>query len=360
MLVVNEIIGRWTAMWKRRQTHVMWWTFPRKWGAILLAFVLSGAIYMMVVNERVSADEQAIPAMADGQKSVIEVDDWHILPSSRERLRLVMPAMTGYDNALHGWRDELQAWLYETVGFCTGVYPRDWVSVLAMQFPRRASTEVARMTEQAVVSPILARQGTGEVRVGIYHTHTAESFIPSSGKSHVAGGQCGEIVEVGSFLVDCLAKHGIKAVQSKAVHDYPNFMHAYSASEKTAEQMVAQYPTLDMIFDLHRDASKRGDASVTIGGKTCAKVLIIVAQGQDGLPQPHWQENYRLAKSLEQKMEELYPGLSGGIQLTEWRYNQHLHPHALLLEIGSHETSKGEAMRSAKMMAEVIAILLRG
>ena len=155
----------------------------------------------------------------------------------------------------------------------------------------------------------------------------------------------------------CLAERGIRAVQDKTIHDYPNFMQAYSASEKSAAKMVSQYGSLEMLFDIHRDASAREAAVSTVDGKPVAKVLIIVAQGQDGLPQPHWRENYRLAKAIERKMDELYPGLSGGIQLTEWRYNQHLHPHALLLEVGSHETSKGEAMRSMKLLADVLSRL---
>jgi stage II sporulation protein P len=42
---------------------------------------------------------------------------------------------------------------------------------------------------------------SGKPLVGIYHTHTAESFIPSSGVSHKPGGQRGDIVDVGEALV---------------------------------------------------------------------------------------------------------------------------------------------------------------
>lgn len=343
-------------MWKKTRTyHIAWWKFPRKSGLILLLIAVSGILYML------PNDEAAVTAMADGTRPAVREAKWRVVPSGRDSLLCVMPTMAGYYGTVHGWHEEWRRWLRETIGFCTGVYPDDWVSVLARQFPYRASAGQRDDGQRDVVTkPIFGERSSDKVRIGIYHTHTAESFIPSSGKAHASGGQRGEIVEVGAFLAECLAKYGIKAVQNTDIHDYPNFMHAYSASEKTASEMVRCYPSLDMVFDIHRDASKRSDAVVTIDGKTCAKVLIIVAQGQKGLAQPHWQENYRLAKALEQTMEELYPGLSGGIQLTEWRYNQHLHQHALLLEVGSHETSKGEAMRSMKMMAEVIAKLLGG
>lgn len=343
-------------MWRKRIPHcIIGWRFPRKMGCAVLMILLFGMIAIL------HDDEQAIPVMADAANIGIAQETSRILPSGRDSLLRILPTMADCYGLAHGWQEEMRGWAYHMIAFCTDVHTNDWVSVLAVQFPsHKRNTVPVSVTHQANRMPLFASEVSGAVRVGIYHTHTAESFLPSSGKTHAAGGECGEIVEVGTFLRECLAKHGIQSVQSRAIHDYPNFMHAYSASEKTVAEMVKEYPSLDMIFDIHRDASKRSNAAVTIDGKMCAKVLIIVAQGQTGLPQPHWQENYRLAKALEQKMEELYPGLSGGIQLTPWRYNQHLHPHALLLEIGSHETSKGEAMRSAKMMADVIARLLAG
>lgn len=341
-------------MWnKKRSCRIIWWEFPRKIGIILLLLV------MVVFVWQFSAEEETVTVMADGSSRVVQADAWQILPDGRESLMAVMPTMVTYYEKGEGRPTEAMRWLDELIASCTGVHTDDLVSVISLQFPYPHQTPVRAVSRtEPKEEPIFMAKAKGDVRIGIYHTHTAESFVPSFGKSHAAGGQCGEIVEIGEFLARCLAEKGVRAVQSKKVHDYPNFMQAYSASEKTATEMVKQYPSLDILFDIHRDASKRDIASATIDGKTVAKVLIVVAQGQDGLPQPHWQENYRLAKALEQKMEEMYPGLSAGIQLTEWRYNQHLHPHALLLEVGSHETSKGEAMRSVKLLAEVLSRLL--
>lgn len=338
-------------MWRKKSYRIISWTFPRKIGFALLSAAMMTALWLIPVQE------EAIPAAADGRTEGDRLHDWQMLPSGRDSLLSVLPSMASYYGKPQGWSDGLMQYLGEVTAFCTGVRTDDLVSVIAMQFPYRVPVRMEAVQDE-YRSPLFTAKMTGEVRVGIYHTHTAESFVPSSGKSHAAGGECGEIVEVGDFFVRCLAEKGVRAVQSKTIHDYPNFMQAYSASEKTAAQMAAQYGSLEMLFDIHRDASARMAAVSTVDGKPVAKVLIIVAQGQDGLPQPHWRENYRLAKAIERKMDELYPGLSGGIQLTEWRYNQHLHPHALLLEVGSHETSKGEAMRSMKLLADVLARLL--
>jgi len=199
----------------------------------------------------------------------------------------------------------------------------------------------------------------GQPLVGVYHTHTSESFIPSSGVDHAPGGQRGDIVDVGEALVNRLAKDGIPAVQSKNINDYPSFMKAYDKSEVTASEMLADYPSLQMIFDIHRDADIRDNTTVMINGVPVARITIVVAMGQPDLVQPHWQENHAFAKLIDARLNEYYPGLSHGIELTEWRYNQHLHPRALLIEVGGQENSKEECMRSMEILADILAKILR-
>lgn len=199
----------------------------------------------------------------------------------------------------------------------------------------------------------------GKTLVGIYHTHTAESFVPTDGRTHAPGGTAGEIVKVGRALKDALAKEGIGAAHSASVHDYPSFMRAYGASEKTAQEMIEKNKELVYIFDIHRDAEKRERVLTEIDGQAVASISIIVTQGQEGLEQPHWEENYAAARLIKEKCDAKYPGLIRGIQFDEWRYNEHLHKGLLLLEIGSHETGGDEAARAAEYFAAALAALLK-
>lgn len=198
----------------------------------------------------------------------------------------------------------------------------------------------------------------GKPLVAIYHTHTSESFISTSGVTHAKAGEQGDIVIVGETLAERLATYDIQAIQSKKVHDYPSFMRAYTPSENTLKKMLADYPSIQMVFDIHRDAEKRENSVAQIDGLYVARISIIVARGQEDLVQPHWQENHAFAKVINDKMNQHFPGLSRGIQVQEWRYNQHLHPRALLLEVGSHETSLEEAQRSMAMLGDVLADVL--
>lgn len=194
--------------------------------------------------------------------------------------------------------------------------------------------------------------------VAIYHTHTAESFIPNSGVAHRPGGQRGDIVDVGAALAKQLEKNGVKAIHNTTIHDYPSFMKAYGPSEITAKKLLADNPSIQMIFDIHRDADKRENVTATANGVSMAKITIVVATGQQDLPQPLWQQNHAFAKLIDAKLNARYPGLCKGIQLVEWRYNQHLHPRALLIEVGSQESSKEEAVRSIEILGDVLAEIL--
>jgi stage II sporulation protein P len=50
--------------------------------------------------------------------------------------------------------------------------------------------------------------------------------------------------------------------------------------------------------------------------------------------------------------------LSRGIQLVEWRYNQHLHPRALLIEVGCQENGKEEVIRTMDILGDILAEIL--
>lgn len=302
---------------------------------------------------------------------------WFILVVSNEAV-LASAALYQGVPAVHFWRSVLSSGipgfvdteqptgseLHWMVAFCTGIDGKDLRSLFQDEIPfmRSIKTDLPAMVSMSL--PDLPKfdwrsyVGSGKPLVGIYHTHTSEAYTPSYGMDHAPGGKSGDIVEVGEALVQDLAEHNIPAIQSKTIHDYPSFIKAYGPSEITAKRMLAENPSIQMLFDIHRDAGKKEDYTATADGTTMAKITIIVATGQPGYEEPHWHENDAFAKSIVAKINQHYPGLCRGIDYEEWRYNQQLHPHALLLEIGCQENTKEEAIRSAKVLGDVCAEIL--
>jgi stage II sporulation protein P len=200
-------------------------------------------------------------------------------------------------------------------------------------------------------------QLNGEPMVLIYNTHNAESYKPTQGVSKMDG-KNGGVAAVSKTVTGLLAsKYSIKTEYSEAIHDYPDWTKSYVNSMHTVKNYLKKYQKLQAVIDIHRDAGlqTRGDTLVKINGMQCAKVMIVI-----GAEHPRWKQNLAFAQKIESKANQLYPGLIKSIRLRkDRRYNQNLHPRAILLEFGSDLNKQEDAVNSAKLMADVLAAVLK-
>ena len=196
--------------------------------------------------------------------------------------------------------------------------------------------------------------GADNRKVAIYHTHSGESYEPSEGTAStdkVPGGVYG----VGSELTNRLERDGEVEVTHSERTFFP-YEGAYRRSRTEAINLVEQ-GDLDAIFDLHRDAGmkSRSDTLVTIGGKECARLLLVMGDAYEG-----HEKNKAFADKIYAKTQEMYPGLMKPVRVAnDRRYNQHLHPRAILLEVGSNLNTAEDARNSAAMFAEVLNLVLK-
>lgn len=195
------------------------------------------------------------------------------------------------------------------------------------------------------------------VEVAIYHTHNAETYIPTYGKSKDEGKNAG-ITLAGEEIVKTLNQHGVRAVQDLTIHDYPDFPTSYIKSKVTAKRLLEEYPDLKILIDLHRDAGIPKKQTVTVGGEGSAELLFVMGNGQR-IPYPHWRENYALARQIANRLEEKYPGLVKAVRLKDGCYNQNLSPKAVLIEVGSDQNTLEEALVAARCLGEVLAELIK-
>lgn len=216
-------------------------------------------------------------------------------------------------------------------------------------------------------APAVAAVGGGRALVGIYHTHDYESYVsefpdglpPQGNWAHVATQDPERnIIRVGARLAEALCERGVTVVHSPSRNAY-TYLGAYTQSLETAETILEQYPTVVVLLDLHRDDAPRELSTATVGGLPVARIAIVVGRGSEGLPQPDWRRNTGFAQTLHEAMEARYTGLSRGIILKDNRYNQHLLPGALLLEVGSAQNTMAEALRAVDLLAGVLADVLR-
>lgn len=249
--------------------------------------------------------------------------------------------------------------------FLSGVDPWYPPGVLARGLPRsipcaRTSTAAAR---GRFVEPAERDLDQGELlpgnrpcEVAIYHTHSGETYLPLHGKSRVDG-KNGGVSLIGDEITSCLEKDGIVVVHDLTIHDYPDYPTSYIKSAKTAKRLVEENPELKVLIDLHRDAGIPKKETVQVDEETAARILLVVGNGQR-LPNPHWQENYAFARRIANLLEEKYPGIVKAVRLKDGRYNQHLSPRAILVEIGSDKNTLEEGLVAGRCLAAVLAELI--
>ena len=197
--------------------------------------------------------------------------------------------------------------------------------------------------------------------ITIFHTHTCESYTPTEQYNYQQTGNFRttdlnySVARVGDELTNHLMGYGFNVIHDKTYHDYPAYTGSYTRSKTTVENILKSNPS-DIIIDLHRDAigSKSNyDPSVKIGDDTAAQLMFVIGTNGGGLYHPNWQSNLKFAIELQQKANEIYPGLFKTMIVRNSRYNQHLGKAACIIEVGATGNTLEQCMNSMKYLAKV-------
>ena len=203
-------------------------------------------------------------------------------------------------------------------------------------------------------------------KVLIVHTHGSEAYTMPPGQEYEATSEsrttdCGfNVVRVGDEIAAVLEEAGIEVLHDAALHDYPEYSGAYGRSLTAAEKAMEEHPSISLVLDIHRDAISDADGSPYkvvsgVAGVNAAQMSFIIGTDGGGLEHPDWQENLKLAAAVQQRLLEDYPTLMRPISVRNSRYNQHVSPGALLVEMGAAGNSLDEALLSARLLGEALA-----
>ena len=204
----------------------------------------------------------------------------------------------------------------------------------------------------------------GKPAVLILHTHGCESFEDVSPGVWRTTDPEKNMIAVGEELEKLLTDAGISVLHDRELHDYPSYNYSYADSREAAQDYLAQYPSIQLVLDLHRDAADTDDGqldtSATVNGKESAQILVVVGTDENGLDHPHWQDNLSLGLKLTAQLETFSPGISRYVSLRTERFNQDLGPHALLIEVGGAGNTLQEAKNAVSALADAIIALSAG
>ena len=223
----------------------------------------------------------------------------------------------------------------------------------------------------AVAAPVSIRLPAGEPQVLIMHTHGSEAYTPdgedvyepSDNNSRTLDERY-NVVRVGDEIQRVLTELGLSVLHDRRLYDYPQYNGAYGRSAEGVAEYLAQYPSIRIVLDIHRDALVGEDGTVykaatTIDGVKTAQVMLVLGSSEGG-EHPNWTENLALAAKIQQSMDTLYPTLARPMTLRSSRYNQQMSSGSLLVEVGCHGNTLQEALAGARLFARAAGQVLLG
>lgn len=231
------------------------------------------------------------------------------------------------------------------------------------------SAEVAAEIGQPL--PFSIEVGSSEPQVLIMHTHTTESYCTGEepwcdpGYPFRSTDNSQNMVAVGAEIASVLNAAGITTLQDTTQHDYPSYNGSYDRSKVTVERYLEQYPSIKVVLDIHRDAIQRENGSpvsavAEIDGKKAAQVMIICGADDGTMGMPNYKQNLRFAAALQDRLAAMFPGLARPVLFDYRNYNQQLTTGSLLIEMGSHGNTLGEAKYAGQLVGQALVSLFAG
>ncbi len=195
----------------------------------------------------------------------------------------------------------------------------------------------------------------------IYHTHSHEGFADS-----VPGDPSTTIVGAGDKLASLLEeKYGFKVLHDTGIYDEERD-DAYNQSLPAIEKILAENPTIEVVIDLHRDAvSNDRRLVIDLQGRPTARFMFfngLSYSRKNGeieyLENPYIQDNLAFSFQAQVAANELYPGIARKVYLKAYRFNMHLMPKCMLIELGAQNNTVEEIMNACDPLAHILAIVL--
>lgn len=198
----------------------------------------------------------------------------------------------------------------------------------------------------------------------IYHSHSQEEFA-----DYHTGNTEATIVGVGEYLAQLLREKGYQVIHDTSVYDLRDGKldrnKAYTYALKGVEKLLEDYPSIEVVLDIHRDGVGNNTRLVNeVNGKTAAQVMFFngTSQTPDGpisyLENPNRGDNLAFSFQMKLCADAFYPGYARNIYLKGLRYNLHLRPRSALVEVGAQTNTYEEARNAMEPLAEILDAVL--
>ncbi len=243
--------------------------------------------------------------------------------------------------------------------------------------PSPASSETPQpplgFTLEIIGPPSASAPPETPFRVLIYHTHTYEAYTATNAMAYTptekwrTSNNERNVAAVGTCLAHLLEDAGVEVVHDATAFEPPKLSTAYERSLAMLKRRSDEGEKYDLYIDLHRDAYCEGNGPNTVEheGESIARLLFLIGKGtgQTGAgyaEKPDWESNRRIAQALTNRINLQCEGLCRNVSLKNGRYNQHIAPRCVLIEVGNNYNTLEEALAAMPYLANAICALADG
>ncbi|MBQ4116058.1 MAG: stage II sporulation protein P [Clostridia bacterium] len=203
----------------------------------------------------------------------------------------------------------------------------------------------------------------------IIHTHGSECYSPEGVQAYTADtptrvlDTASNVVAVGKVLADELNARGVHTIHCTTMFDAESYSDSYNLSEKAVKEYLAKYPSIQYVFDIHRDSITRANNEkikplTKVNGTPTAQAMFVVGTDSGGANHPNWLDNLTVASHFQNKLIEKYGNIMRPINLRKASFNAEHAPGSLLIEVGSCGNTLSEAKNCALLLGETIAEII--
>lgn len=225
------------------------------------------------------------------------------------------------------------------------------------------AVEEGQINYQALMEPDMSIEVKNEgPQILIYHTHSNEAFVDS-----VSGDDSTTIVGVGERLAECLRAYGYDVMHHTKEYDAVR-SNAYGVALPEIEKLLQENPSIEVVIDLHRDEVAEDRKLITdIQGRPTAQIMFFNGLSRTKergdiayLENPNIAQNLAFSFQMQVAANEYYPGWTRKIYLKGYRYNMHLLPKYLLVELGAQTNTVEEMKNACDPLAHILYLVLSG
>lgn len=257
-----------------------------------------------------------------------------------------------------------------------GIIPKTMVAGTSAKYVTSGRVSIYNHTDYALdidallaAAPELKNSADGP-QILIFHSHATEAYtmdgtdIYEESDSYRTLNTEQNMVRIGAEMKAIFEAAGIQVIHDTTLYDYPSYNSAYIRSSEGVAKWLEEYPSIQLVMDVHRDALAASDGTIykTVAGTVdhCAQVMLVMGSDAMGQVHPNWRVNLALAVEIQSALAEKWATLARPIVLRTSRFNQHQSTGEILVEVGTHGNTLQEAITAARLFARTIADMMTG